>query len=207
MMGIASTRSLALLVLAVALLPAAPAQSEGPRPEQCLGGGLDAPIRVEIFSDFECPGCREFYLNTIRPVLKEYCSVDKVCVIYHEFPLPGHRYSLQAAQYSKAAQRLGRKQWSSVLDALYEKQPKWLQDGKVDDAVFEALGADDYFRVRRLLLDPAIDSAIQEEIAAGRKKDVTATPTLFVNAIGREQKVVGALPYRVLKGFFDRIVK
>jgi hypothetical protein len=93
------------------------------------------------------------------------------------------------------------------LDALYEKQPKWLQDGKVDDAVFEALGADDYFRVRRLLLDPAIDSAIQEEIAAGRKKDVTATPTLFVNAIGREQKVVGALPYPVLKGFFDRIVK
>ena len=200
-------RPLALLVLAAALSQSALAQTVGLKPEQSLGGALDAPIRLEVFSDFECPGCREFYMNTIRTVLKEYCSADKVCVVYREFPLQGHKYSRQTAQYSKAAQRLGQKQWLAVLDALYENQQKWYQDGKVDDVVFKALGADDYFRVRKLLLDPTIDSAIQEEISLGEKKAVTSTPTLFVYALGREQKVVGGLPYPVLKGFFDSIVK
>jgi protein-disulfide isomerase len=179
----------------------------GLKPEQCLGGELDAPILIEVFSDFECPACREFYLNTIRPVLREYCSLDKVCVVYHEFPLAGHKYSRQAAQYSKAAQRLGQKQWHAVLDALYENQEKWYQNGSVDDVVFKALGADEYFRVRKLLLDPSIDTAIESEIAVGQKKEVTSTPTFFVVAMGKEQKVVGGLPYPVLKGFLDGIVK
>jgi protein-disulfide isomerase len=205
MTRIALFRWIVILALPAFFLEAAPAQSTAPEPY--VGGTPDAPIRVEVFSDFECPGCRDYYLNTIRLVLKEYCSVGKVCVIYREFPLPGHKYSLQAAKYSKAAQRLGRKQWIAVLDALYAKQPAWIKDGKVDDVVFEALGADDYFQVRRLLLDPSIESAVQEEVAEGKKKEVTSTPTSFIYAIGREQKVVGSLPYPVMKDFFDRIVK
>lgn len=94
---------MAIFILLIAAFPDASAQTDQLKPEQCLGGELDAPIRIEVFSDFECPACREFYLNTIRPVLKDYCSLDKVCVVYHEFPLQGHKYSRQAAQYSKAA--------------------------------------------------------------------------------------------------------
>jgi protein-disulfide isomerase len=69
------------------------------------------------------------------------------------------------------------------------------------------LGAEEYTRLRKLLLDPSIDAAIDAEIALGQKKDVTSTPTFFVLAIGREEKVVGGHPYPVLKDFFDRIVK
>jgi len=207
MRSISAIQCVALLILVVATPPIASAQADQVKPEQCLGGAPDAPIRVEVFSDFECPACREFYLNTIRPVLKDYCSLDKVCVVYHEFPLPGHKYSREAARDSKAAQRLGRKQWLAVMDALYENQQKWFQNGSVDDVVFKALGADDYFRLRRMLLDPSIDAAIESEIAMGQRKEVTSTPTMFVYAIGKEQKAVGGLPYAVLKGFFDSIVK
>jgi protein-disulfide isomerase len=198
---------LALLMLAAGATANAFAQIDEIKPEQCLGGDLNAPIRIEVFSDFECPACREFYLNTIRPVLKDYCSVSKVCVVYHEFPLQGHKYSREAARDSKTAQRLGRKQWLAVMDALYENQLKWYQNGSVDDVVFKALGAEDYFRLRRMLLDSSIDAAIESEIALGRKKEVTSTPTFFVYALGREQKVVGGLPYPVMKGFFDTIVR
>jgi protein-disulfide isomerase len=93
------------------------------------------------------------------------------------------------------------------MDALYENQEKWYQNGSLDDVVFKALGGDEYFRLRKLLLDPSIDSAIESEVALGRKKEVTATPTMFAYAIGKEQKIVGALPYSVLKSFFDSIVK
>jgi protein-disulfide isomerase len=77
----------------------------------------------------------------------------------------------------------------------------------VDDVVFKALGPDEYFSLRKLLLDSTIDSAIESEVTMGQKKEVTSTPTFFVYSLGREQKVVGGLPYPVLKGFFDRIVK
>ncbi|MGA2263557.1 MAG: thioredoxin domain-containing protein [Acidobacteriota bacterium] len=198
---------LALLTLAFVFHPEASPQSAELKPEQCLGGELDAVIRIEVFSDFECPACREFYLRTIRQVLKEYSSLDKVCVVYHEFPLRGHKYSRQAAQYAKAAQRLGRKQWTAVLDALYENQEKWSQDGSLDDTVFKALGAVEYTSLKKLLLDPSIDAAIDSEVSLGEKKEVTSTPTSFVYAIGREEKVVGGLPYPVLKEFIDRIVR
>jgi protein-disulfide isomerase len=199
--------ALSLLVWVVVASPGSAAQSAEPAPEPCLGGTPEAPIRIEVFSDFECPGCREFYLNAIRPVLKDYCSLDKVCVVYREFPLKGHKYSRQAAQYAKAAQRLGPKPWLAVLDAFYEQQEAWSRTGKLDDVVFKALGADEYFKLRKLLLDPAIDGAVESEVAMGQKKEVASTPTLFIYALGREQKVVGGLPYPVLKAYFDTIVR
>jgi protein-disulfide isomerase len=198
---------LALLIPSLAAPPCASAQTTEIKPEQCLGGSADAPILIEVFSDFECAHCREFYLNTIPLVLKEYCSLNKVCVVYHEFPLPSNMYSRRAAQYSKAAQKLGREQWRNVMVALYENQEKWSQSGSVDDVVSNALAPDDYSQLKKLLKDSSIDAAIKNEIAIGEKKKVTATPTLFVYAIGREQKVVGSIAYPILKNFFDSIVK
>jgi len=93
------------------------------------------------------------------------------------------------------------------MDALYENQEKWYQDGAVDDTVFKALGAEEYPRLKKLLLDPSIDAAIDSEIALGEKREVNSTPIFFVNAIGRGPKVVCGLPYPVLKDYFDRIVK
>jgi protein-disulfide isomerase len=198
---------LALCTLCAAALPRGVAQITDLKPEQCLGGSPDAPIRIEIFSDFECPACRQLYLETIRPVLKDYCSLDKVCVVYVEFPLKGHKYSRQASRYAKAAQRLGRKEYQAVIDAIFQNQETWAKDGSVDDIVFKALGANSYTNLKKLLLDSSIDPAIDAEVAEGEKREVKSTPTIFVYALAKEQKVEGPLPYLVLKDFFDRIVK
>jgi protein-disulfide isomerase len=197
---------LTMLALVVTATPAALPESEL-TPEQCLGGGPGDPIRIEVFSDFECPACRNFFLDSIRPVLKDYCSQGKVCVVYFEFPLPGHKYSRQASQYVKAAQKLGRQQYFTVMEAIYANQEKWYRDGSLDDTVLKALGPDCYFRLRRQMLYPSIEEEIKNEIALGQKREVTATPTLFVYGMGKKQKVVGPLSYSVLKDFFDRIVK
>ena len=140
-------------------------------------------------------------------MLKEYGNLGKVCVVYHEFPLRIHKYSRQAAQFSKAAQKLGRQQWTAVLDALYENQGNWSQNGSVDETVFKALGADEFYRIKQLLVRPSINEAIDSEIALGEKKEVNSTPTSFMYAGGSEQKVVGGLPYPVLKDFLDRNMK
>jgi protein-disulfide isomerase len=198
---------LAIAVLAVVIVVRASGQTANLRPEQCLGGTPNAPIRVEVYSDFECPACKQLYLETMRQVLKDYCIPDKVCLVYHEFPLSGHKHSRQAARYAKAAQKLNQKAWQTLVEALFINQEKWSQDGSVDDVAFKALGADQYFTLKKLILDPAIETEIDAEVAVAQKLEVQSTPTFFVYAPGKEQKVVGFLPYLMLKDFFDRIVK
>ncbi len=175
--------------------------------ERCLGGGLESPIKIEVFSDFQCPACRSLYLDTMKQVLKDYCSLGKVCVIYHEFPLAMHAYAREAARYSLAAQKVGHEQWLSVVDVLYTYQPAWSQNGAVQAAVEKALSPSDFQKVLKQLQDPSINETIERDIALGQKREVQSTPTFFVTAVGKEQKVTGGLPYSVLKDFFDKIVK
>ena len=199
--------SLTILLLGVVLPFDAQRQANPDKPDKCLGGSYDAPIRIDVFSDFQCTHCRDFFLNTIPSVLKEYCSLNKVCVVYHEYPLSSNVYSRKAAQYSLAAQKLGREPWRSVMTALYQHQENWSQSGNMDEVVAKVLAAEDYTRLKKLLLDPSLEAAIDSDIALGDKNEVTATPTILVNALGREQKAVGFIPFPVLKDFFDSLVK
>jgi protein-disulfide isomerase len=198
---------LVLLLLGVIVPFGVRGQVNPNKPEKCLGGSYDAPIRIDVFSDFQCAHCRDFFLNTIPSVLEDYCSLNKVCVVYHEFPLRNNIYSRKAAQYSLAAQKLGRDQWRSVMTALYQHQETWAPTGNIEDVVAKVLTADDFSRLKKLLLDPSLDKEIDGDIALGEKNEVSATPTILVNALGREQKVVGSISFPILKDFFDSIVK
>lgn len=178
------------------------------RLEKCLGGTLSAPIRVEVYSDFECPACRAFYLDSIRQILINYSASDKVCVIYHEYPLSMHPYAREATRYSLAAQRLGRKQWAAVVDALYFSAPQWSLDGRIEQAIMGSVSADDFAKIKRNLLEPSIEESIVREIASANKRKVNSTPTIFVNAVTRkEQRVEGPIPYDALRAYFSEIVK
>ncbi len=194
------------LCVVLAVLATAPAQAPQLTAEQTIGGKLDAPVRLEVFSDFQCPACRSFFLDSIQKVLETYCSQNKVCVVYHEFPLKNHNLARLAARYSKAAQRLGRKQWVAVMSALYTSQAEWSWDGSVDAVISRALSPEDFAALKKRLEDPSIDTAIDQEVALGEKREVTSTPTFFLSSGGKEERVVGGVPYVVLKGYIDRLI-
>ncbi len=197
----------ALLVAAAAMSGSALSQ-QAPRSEQCLGGKPDSPIKIEVFSDFQCPACRTFYVTTIRQVIRDYCQTGKACVIYHEFPLAMHPYAREAARYSVAAQKLGHAQWVAVVDALYENQERWALDGQVDAAIMGAVSADDFNKMKKMLQDPSIEDAIVRDIALGQQRQVKSTPTWFAaSPVTKEQRVEGPVDYRVLKPWMDAIVK
>ncbi len=75
-----------------------------------LMGKPDSPVKIDLFSDFQCPACRAFYLDTVTPLLAEYSAGNKVAVIFHDFPLSLHASSRTAARYSLATKCLGREQ-------------------------------------------------------------------------------------------------
>jgi len=174
---------------------------------QILGGSLNSPIRLEIFSDFQCPACRDLYLGTIRQVLQEYSSKDKVCVIYHEYPLSIHAYAREAARYCEAASRLGQEKLIPVYDSLFTDQAQWSQDGSLAATVSKALPGDDFQKVKKIMQDSSINAAIDKEVELGMQREVKSTPTMFIYYVGKQQKVVGVVTYLVLKQFIDSIVK
>ena len=81
---------LAPFALAAALvLPAMAATG----PEDVHGntyGTAGAPILIEVYSDFECPGCKNFHDNVLPQMMRDFISPGKAYVIYRYFPLPGH---------------------------------------------------------------------------------------------------------------------
>jgi protein-disulfide isomerase len=183
-----------------------PAESPDQTTGQLLGGSLKSPIKVEVFSDFQCPACRELYLYTIKEVLKDYSSKDKVCVIYHEFPLPMHAHAREAARYSEAASRLGQPQLLAVFNALYTDQAQWGQDGNLEASILKALSREELKTLKKTMQDTSIDATIEKEIQLGNKKEVKSTPTMIISYSGKQQTITDPLNYLTIKQFFDKIL-
>jgi protein-disulfide isomerase len=196
-----------LLVVVCLALWAAPLKSADETTGQILGGSLSSPIRIEVFSDFQCPACRDLYLGTIQQVLQEYSNKDKVCVIYHEFPLPMHQYAKEAARYAEASGRLGQQKALQVYESLFTDQLQWAKDGSIELTISKALPSEDIQKLKKMLLDPSINADIEKEIQLGVKKEIQSTPTLLISSPGKQQKVEGVVAYTVLKQFIDSIVK
>jgi protein-disulfide isomerase len=173
--------------------PAPVRSSEGPS-GHVLGGALSSPIKIEVFSDFQCSACREFYLRTI-------------CVIYHEFPLSTHAYSRNAAQYAEAAAQMGVQHLLPVMDSLFMEQAKWSQDGKLEDSISKVLPHEDFLKLKKMVNNPAINQAIDKEIQLANRQNIRSTPTLIISYTGKQQRVEGLVTYLVLKQFVDSILK
>jgi protein-disulfide isomerase len=172
-----------------------------------LGGSLSSPVRIEVFSDFQCPACRDLYLGTLRQVLQDYSSRDKVCVIYYEFPLQMHAYSREAAKYSEAAARLGQQKLLPVFDSLFTDQAQWSQNGSLEPTLAKAMSGEDFQKLKKIMSEPGINQAIEKGIQIGQQRDVKSTPTMFIFYSGKQQKVEGVVGYTVLKQFLDSIIK
>ena len=186
-------------------VPAGRSQT-APEDAPCVGGKPGAPIKIEVFSDYQCPACRLFYLQTMRFVLSDYGDAGKVCVVYHEFPLSMHPHAPAAARYGHAALSLGIRQWSQVTDALFQAQDQWAASGQLEPVVAGALSKDDMERVRKLVQDPAMNQAVQRDIELGRKMEVNSTPTFFITAKGKTEKVASAVQYPILKRYLDNLL-
>jgi protein-disulfide isomerase len=168
--------------------------------------GFDqAPISIEVFSDFECPACKGLHNDTLPLLLKDYVVKGKVYLIYREFPLPMHKYSRLAATYACAAARIGR--YAEVADALFMNQSAWSVDGRVEQTVVKALTPAEAAMVRKLFTDPGITAEIQHDIELGKAAGINQTPTMIVKHNGVPYPMPGgAVNYALLRSFLDSLL-
>jgi protein-disulfide isomerase len=91
----------------------------GAEPPHILGPA-DAPVTLEMFSDFQCPQCAR-----TDPVVKKLKSEfgDKVRIVLRHFPMDKHQNAIIAACAAEAAARQNR--FWEMADALYRTQWMW----------------------------------------------------------------------------------
>src|SRR5438309_8682740 len=55
-------------------------------------GSHDAPITIEVFSDYQCPQCRVFYLDTARQLMLTIIPAGDGNQVTRHFPLSIHSH-------------------------------------------------------------------------------------------------------------------
>ena len=169
-------------------------------------GSRQAPITIEIFSDYQCPQCRQFYMTTTQQLMDNYVAAGKVFLVHRDFPLPMHSYSHEAARWANAAAEAG--QFEAAERALYNKQDDWGSTGKIEATLAAALAPGDMKKIRTIETTeaPQIDAAIQRDIDLGNSRQVTGTPSIFVIHHGQITPLpAGGVNYVLLKQYLDML--
>jgi protein-disulfide isomerase len=150
-------------------------------------GRSDAPVKLVLFSDFECPFCRD-----LEPVVAEIMSRfgEDVYWVWKDFPKPAHKNARLAARAARCAQDQGA--FWAYKDRLFAAQDQLTRAdlvgraraGGLAQAAFEAC-----------LDSDSKDALVDAGVRLGQRYGVSGTPTLFING----RPVRGALPFVVIE--------
>jgi protein-disulfide isomerase len=165
-------------------------------------GSPTAPITVYEMSDFQCPYCRSFALETFRALEKEYISPGKVRWVFVNFPLTSiHANAVAAAGTALCAARQGA--FWPMHDLLYTHQDTWAplkQPGPFFLSLADSAGIS-----RPKLLEcvkaPATVSEIRYEAEGAERAGASSTPTFYIEG----GLLSGALPLPVFRQVLDSI--
>lgn len=163
-----------------------------------------AKVRIDVYSDFQCPSCKGLAEGTLKRVREDYALTGKIRLVHHDFPLPQHQYAKRAAILASAADKLGK--FEEVSEALFRLQDSWSVSGKVDEAVDSVLTPAERTRLREIAKDPAIETAIQGDIDLGRRLMVSSTPTMIITANSKPSPVVGVVSYPIISRYLDQLL-
>jgi protein-disulfide isomerase len=167
-------------------------------------GSKNAPVIMEVFSDFQCPACKTLFTTTNRQLMDNYVSSGKVYLIHRDFPLPMHAYSRIAARYGRAAAQIGKSE--AAEQVLFQSQEKWEQSGDVDGTLATVLSAAEMTKVRALVKGGTLEPLIDKDYALGTEYRVSQTPTTVFHCKGQTYPYSGVMSYEILKQFLDQLL-
>lgn len=166
-------------------------------------GNPAAPILIEVYTDFECPGCKAFHTDFLPLLMRDFVDMGKVYLVAHDISF--HAHSKEATGYAFAAARIGR--YREVSDALFQHQTEWSASGKVWDTVAAVLSPADQKKVAKLSKDPSVLAEVQAETDFGLAK-IHMTPTMVVTHAMKEQRFEGkTIAFEIFRDWLNELLK
>jgi len=162
-------------------------------------GEPGAPVVMVVFTDFECPNCRD-EAKVLRENLQKTYPKD-VRVYFKDFPLERmHPWATKAAIAGRCVFRQSPAAFWEYHDWIFEHQPE-ITFENVKDKVVEWAGTKnlDTLQLGRCIDSKATEKDIERSIAEGRSLQVSGTPTMFING----RPLTGPIPWPTL----DNVIK
>jgi protein-disulfide isomerase len=78
-----------------------------------------AQVAIVVFEDLECPDCRR-----AAPLVREASKTYKIPVVRHDFPLPFHKWSFDAAVIARYFDTHSKQLGNQYRDYIFEHQPE-----------------------------------------------------------------------------------
>ncbi|OGO34566.1 MAG: hypothetical protein A2W35_06095 [Chloroflexi bacterium RBG_16_57_11] len=149
-------------------------------------GDPNAKAKIEVFEDYTCSACK-VYTDSIEPqVIKELVDTGLAYYVFYQFPFLDDRAASKDSDRSANAALCAADQdrfwdYTNLLFANQTHVAEQFSDKRLiafadsiglDKAQFEACYNDNRFQ-----------SQINEDLALGRDRGITGTPTVFINGV------------------------
>lgn len=166
-------------------------------------GTVGAPVVLSVYTDYQCPYCREQAKTLRANLLKSYPK--EVRLFVHDFPLEQiHPWARPAAIAGRCIYLQGEENYWKYHDWVFDQQ--------------QALGAEtfrgmmmswapangiDSLQLTRCYDNKETDGEVTQDLAGAKKLGINSTPTLYVNG----RKLAGNVSWEQLKSIIDVEVK
>jgi len=170
-------------------------------------GNPDAPITIIEFSDFQCPFCARFHIQTLPTIMEEYIEKGDVKLVFRDFPLQSiHPNAVPASVSAECANEQGK--FKEMHDILFEKQNEWSNLETVY-AIELFNQYSEQINLEQEQFTSCLSTAkyvkeIQNDLNDGRTYGITGTPGFF---IGNQEigfvELKGAQPFESFKKVID----
>jgi protein-disulfide isomerase len=165
-------------------------------------GSPTAPVICDLYTDYECPYCARFYLETVPQLVAAYVDTGKIRLIHRDFPLARHRYARLAALYANAAGEAG--YYQAAATKLFRTQEVWSVDGEIGREVAQVMPPAEMERVRASVEhERASDDSLAADEAMARDNHIEQTPTLVCN----RQTLAGHLTFSEIQASLDLLLE
>jgi protein-disulfide isomerase len=178
-------RFLAAWTIALAATAALPAMGQFSNPSAAPGTPVHnakalrppAGARVAIyeFEDLECPDCAR-----ANPLLKEASEKYRIPWVRHDFPLPFHTWSFDAAVAARWFDTKSKKMGDDFRDAVFANQAKITSQDQL--RAFAQKFADDHKLAFPFVVDPQgkLAAEVKADYDLGQSIGIQHTPTIWI---------------------------
>jgi protein-disulfide isomerase len=182
------------------------APKEYPSPDGSALGPANAPVLVEVFSDFQCPNCLNFAQNVEPQLIDTYGATGNVRIDYKHFIVidgnVGGTESRQSAEASECAAQQN-KFWP-YHDTLFANQRGEGSGAFTNQrlvAVAETVGLD-MSAFNACFNSNATAGIVNTDQADGQARGVNGTPTVFINGAPVPQQQSAIFNF----GYFQQVI-
>jgi protein-disulfide isomerase len=133
-----------------------------------------AQVALVVFEDLQCPDCRR-----AAPLVEEAAKTYKIPVVVHDFPLPMHNWSYDAAIIARYFDTRSKQLGSDFRNYIFEHQPE------ITPPTLRAYAekfATDHKVELPFVVDPQgkLAEGINQDKNLGQRVGINHTPTIYV---------------------------